>query len=214
MNDHHDNIEALLPWHVNGTLSLEEGEATQGHVANCVTCRGQLNLLGEVAWVVEQAVAPHFDTDLALARARKALHLDRKARKRRGLATLALSSRAIRWVLVAQAAALAVAATLLISQRLHVPSSPDEFHGLSTPARSVSTSRPRVRILFSEGATEGQIRTMLHEIGGRIVDGPTAIGLYTIELQQSASAPELLEPLVDALRRRPGIRFAELEVTP
>jgi hypothetical protein len=85
------------------------------------------------------------------------------------------------------------------------------FRTLATPSREVGAQAPRVRVLFSEGTTEQQIRELLHEVDGRIVDGPNDMGLYEIELRASVDGEAPLEARIAVLRARVGVRFAELE---
>jgi len=106
--------------------------------------------------------------------------------------------RPVVWALAGQLAAmvlLAAAVALGPAHRLQ-PASPTpasrvasrnaEYVTLSAPAAgaeatSVAT-RPQIRLVFAESATEKQMRHVLLSTRGRLVDGPSPLGAYTLEL--------------------------------
>jgi Putative zinc-finger len=69
------------------------------------------------------------------------------------------------------------------------------FHTLSAPATAVSSAsavpRQQIRVVFSETATERQIRDVLLQVRGRLTDGPSPLGTYTLEV---AAAPSSASP--------------------
>lgn len=52
-----------------------------------------------------------------------------------------------------------------------------------------------IRVAFAPAATEGVITTLLREAGARIVDGPSAIGLYTLAFDDDEARAAGLERL-------------------
>ena len=50
-------------------------------------------------------------------------------------------------------------------------------------------------MVFAQHATDEEIRKVVAGIGGRIADGPSGAGVYTIELLDGAVQPETLEQL-------------------
>lgn len=59
-----------------------------------------------------------------------------------------------------------------------------------------------LRIAIAEGATEAQMREVLSEANARIIDGPSAIGLYTVafaDADAKASAATLLTERTDVI---------------
>jgi len=96
--------------------------------------------------------------------------------------------------------------------------------------------RPQIRLVFSEQATEKQIREVLIKVRGRLVDGPSPLGTYTIEIpappsiatvpaapgtsdaaaarqaraaRPSDGAPDSLGIVLAYLTAQPIVRFAE-----
>jgi hypothetical protein len=116
------------------------------------------------------------------------------------------------------------------------------FHTLSAPSAGAdapsAAPRPQIRLVFSEQATERQIRDVLMKVRGRLVDGPSPLGTYTIEIpappataapasspagtSDTAASPRRLRPARPAdgapdslgivlayLTAQPIVRFAE-----
>jgi len=62
----------------------------------------------------------------------------------------------------------------------------------SLPATSATSAAPQIRVVFAEAATEKQMRKVLLATRGRLVDGPSPLGAYTLELP--APAPVAAAP--------------------
>lgn len=52
-----------------------------------------------------------------------------------------------------------------------------------------------INAVFKPGAKEMEIRTLLQQIGASIVDGPTASGLYVLEVDASANVDAIIQKL-------------------
>jgi Putative zinc-finger len=119
--------------------------------------------------------------------------------------------RPVRWALAGQLAALVLlSATLAVgparrfeSGKLAAPASERAaapagavYHTLSAPsalaasavASAAGAAAPQIRVMFAEAATEKQMREVLLSTRGRLVDGPSPLGTYTLELPAPASA--------------------------
>jgi hypothetical protein len=110
------------------------------------------------------------------------------AGRRRGVraSMLAATPVPMRWVLAGQVAAL-VALGLLAVTLAFGPARPGpRYKTLSAP--SPAAVLPQVRLIFSETATVKEIRDVLLRTGGRLVDGPSPIGAYTLELPGPVTA--------------------------
>jgi hypothetical protein len=146
----------------------------------------------------------------------------------------------VRWALAGQLAALILLAAALafgparrfqpgaaMSAAPPAPAAPAnrrpaEYVTLSAPAAasvaSPAAPRPQIRLLFVETATEKQMRDVLVRTRGRLVDGPSPAGAYTLETAPAPPAPgaSLTEAAPDSvgtilayLRSQPIVRFAE-----
>lgn len=212
--DQHERIDQLLPWFVSRTLSDAESAEVRRHAANCVACRGQLRELEELQAVVRDAPLPSLEVSPPVVERRAAAiteaqwpRLDGEPRE---------NARPLRWAWLSRAAALALMAGLLLFSGDHRREQADldeapRFRTLASQPRALSTDGPRVRVLFAESVTERHLRELLHKVGGRIVDGPSAAGLYVVALGPSQDEDLTLEDRLLTLRTDDGVRFVEIE---
>lgn len=113
---------------------------------------------------------------------------------------LLAAAASVRWTLAAQAMAIAGLAITLTITQMQRP----EFETFSTPPPAATTIG-HLRLVFAETASEKDIRTLLHSIGGTIVDGPGEIGIYTVAL----SDPATVNAALTALHRHPHVTLAQ-----
>ena len=110
-------------------------------------------------------------------------------------------------LLTLQAAAIAglsVALVQLIQKRDDAP-----YRTLSDVSQPMPSAGPTVRVVFAGDTSNDQLRDLLQPIGGTIRSGPTANGVYTIEIQQADVTAAL-----DWLRSQSDVLFAEPIGTP
>jgi hypothetical protein len=104
---------------------------------------------------------------------------------RAGAATAAAASarsRALFHTLSAPSAGAATAGTP------ETPGIPEDTGRADASDPGAAAPRPQIRLVFSEQATERQIRDVLMKVRGRLVDGPSPLGTYTIEIPAPPSA--------------------------
>jgi len=129
----------------------------------------------------------------AATEAGKAAAAGARARMR-SASLLGGTPRLVRWALVGQLAALILLATALafgparrqpaIYHTLSEPSAP----AAPLPATSAAAAAPQIRVVFVEAATAKQMREVLLSTRGHLVDGPSPLGAYTLELPAPAAA--------------------------
>ena len=206
----HQRIWELLPWYANGTLGETERRTVEEHAAQCERCREEVQAcrqLGEaVRLTATEAPTPH---PARLSRLMARLdEADGSSPGARLAGLLTATPKPVRWVLAGQLAALLLLATAWVwTPTPPPPADPAEFRTLSDSAAVATPAEtPRVRVVFTESATERQIRDVLLPIGGQLAGGPSPLGVYTVEL------PEGRDPLpvvLQHLRSRPEVSFAE-----
>jgi hypothetical protein len=217
----HRQVGELLPWYVNGTLGGREREKVEDHLAGCPACQAE-----------ERACRRMAEASLAAAEASPSPHpaqlgrlLDRiEADERAGGGRLAAlrsqfgaAPRPLRAALLAQAAVIVLLAGLG-AWRMRAPAAPPvtaapaaaTYRTLSDPATEPARGGggARLRLMFSPGATEREIRALLLGVHGEIVAGPSPMGAYTVEV------PARGEPagaVLARLRSEPQVVFAEPE---
>jgi anti-sigma factor RsiW len=158
-----DHPEDLLPWYANQTLAADERARVERHLAGCAHCRAELELLLTLRQEVKVATAEG-PGEMARARLLKAVRQSRKTTPR--------------WVPLALAASVAVIAiqgALLV--RFWQPDDRYVPLGSAQPSAAVV-----LQVRFVPTASEGDIRAMLQSVGATLVDGPSALGIYRVQI--------------------------------
>ena len=214
----HEDIEALLPWYANGTLTPNETTTVEQHLAHCAACRQELAQCQALAKAIHQEhqmedwqPAPDgFDRLLA--------QIDPMERKSASAATrrptllehlrnwLGTTPNPVRWTLGLESMAVAA---LLLMVALPGTRPLSDYETLSDAAHWPSTTGPRLRVVFADATTVKEIQNLLQEIDGGIITGPTALGVYTIALPKSEPTAHLVADVVGKLRARPQVRLVE-----
>lgn len=184
----HEELEKLLPWYVNGTLAGEELQAVEAFVEANESARTQVEFLQQVRNEVreEQAGSPGA---FGLQRLNAAIASQQADTTEASDTTNVV--KLSRWRMAAAVAGLVVMlqAGLLFNTFQQEP---------AYVPLGVDSDAQLVQVIFQEDATEGEIRSLLQEVGASISSGPGALGIYRLELelqQQDSEVDQLLERL-------------------
>ena len=211
----HEEIEALLPWYANGTLTPAETATVEQHLAQCPACRAELKQCHALATAVRdnaeswQPAPGGFDRLMAEIDRLEPKPTPAKTRSpplfQRILDWLGATPNPVRWTLALES--MAVAALLLVVALPMLRTAPD-YETLSSGAEQTTTG-PRLRVVFADSATVGEIRQLLQDIDGNIVAGPTALGVYTVALPSGEHPKQMLASALAGLRARNQVKLAE-----
>ncbi len=214
----HREMWDLLPWYVNGTLKEDERKTVDQHLKTCELCRKEAERCSQIAATVRHADATPASsasdqfarlmaevdtlTELEPAEGRGGHRL------LTGLSNLIdRMSPGVRWTLAAQGALILVLSGVLIWQVLPAPE--PAYRTLSGTGAPQTQAVMRMRLMFAADTLESQIRTLLLELDGRIVNGPSPIGAYTVEFRLSGDFSETADSLPRQIREHPGVTLAE-----
>jgi hypothetical protein len=168
----------LLPWHVNGTLSSAEAQAVERELAQSEEGRGELRLWQAVAHVVEDERLTNVADGAELGWLRLARQLD----------TAAPRPRPARWQMATAAALLAVIGAqsvfLYRGDRAHR----EEIRQLGAAPGGVRENEWRIQVRFRDGATLAEIESVLTAADARVIDGPSALGIYELAVSRARFA--------------------------
>ncbi len=206
----------LLPWYLTGTLKESERQAVDEHLATCAECRTELDHLTRLRIPMKAAFLEETAPELrVLQQVMGRIHAEGVT------AQLPLRTRpgkgpaesveqwfrrlfAPRWVP-------ALAATLLIGQLTLLLWTAGEQTAVPPGhivARGIQPASTRVVLVFQESTSEARIRATILALNGRLVDGPTADGRYTIEMPSTETRS--LDQQLQTLRQQSDvIRRAE-----
>ncbi|MDP9012465.1 MAG: zf-HC2 domain-containing protein [Pseudomonadota bacterium] len=220
MNSHqrtqprHEQISALIPWYINGTIGQVDRRKVESHLSACAACREDArderrifqkiaaeNRVGYVPGsslkrlhraldgIEAETPAPHAPPPLAAWQTRPSVPWQRSTPLR-----------------AASVALLAMAAGVFASSQWTSARSPaphSDYHTVTTPL--VHPPGEVVRAVFSPTTTLGELQVLLDECQLRIISGPTEAGVYS--LAPTSSRPVDLS--LALLRQHAAVRFAE-----
>ncbi|HUP42907.1 MAG TPA: zf-HC2 domain-containing protein [Thermoanaerobaculia bacterium] len=228
----HEEAWDLLPWFVNRTLDEGELRAVEEHLEGCGICREEVRYLGGFAETLRDEGDLAVGADAGLERVRGRLGAagagGRSAgRGRRWVAGFRRAPAPLRWALAAQLVVILGLTGLVAGPLLEGPGGSSTgaaaASGLPEPApagpfRTLSEApepdaaagdAALLRVVFAERAREREIRGALISVGGRIVDGPSPTGVYSVAVDGAAEGAAAMA----TLRSLPQVLFAERAAT-
>ena len=214
----HDEVEALLPWFVNGTLEADDRARVLHHLDECALCRNEVEALEEFR--AEYAVdGPPLDSKAAFARLAASLGAVPEPGHVRAGRVLSAAWRArwvslgrssVRWLPWAVAVQLVMIATIGVLVVLLVDRDEGDkgdralsYRTLSVP-ESASAPAGSIVVRFDPKTSEDELRRIVRAANARIVDGPTAADAYVLDVPAGDPAAA-----VQALRAQPAVVLAE-----
>jgi len=177
----------LLPWYLNGTLSPREREQLESWLVS--SPEGQSELLLWRAVQIDTRARPSADAGSELGWRRLRTQLPAPGQVRQ-------SARPWRW-----AAAASVLAILGLQSALLLRHPAEQIHRPLT-APSVALDVWHLQVQFAQSATLADLQALLSRHDATIINGPSALGIYTLSVPRAeGSAAELAaalraEPLV------------------
>lgn len=190
-------VEELLPWYVNGTLNDEERQQVESLLQSSEDARKELAILQQLSNEI-QSESPTEFSELGWKRLQKKIR-EPEQRTDPGW-----------WK-----PGLAAAATVIIALQVGI------FTNILDPendARLLSQGQPFlqephwiIQVEFSEQSTWGQLATLLDKVEGRVIDGPSSIGLIRIAVPESNLQFSSKDQVVNWLQQQPSVTHAALE---
>jgi anti-sigma factor RsiW len=178
-------MKDLIPLYVKGLLSAEEKKKVEEAFAVCPS------LLQEIEdWKKIECVYRAIET--ALPQPSPALY----TKIRQGIAP-ASNPGLLQRIMPSPGisfAMLAVQFFIIITLGVTLLQQKQSYTTMSAPAVSTEDIA-KINVVFNDEVTEAEIRELLLEISGRIVDGPHRSGLYIVELRSYPEAGSALEVL-------------------
>lgn len=213
----HQEVQELLPWFVNGTLSDTEAARVAAHVRDCADCARELAQCRVMAEGVKeisdntintwQPSAKHFanlmrQVDVASARTPTRSVL---AQLKGWFAWLDVTPNPARWALGLQGALVLMLAVVWLVEPAQQPG----YQTMSSAAPQAAADQTTIKIVFADDITEKELRGLLHAVAAEIVAGPSTIGVYTLRMSNSGTPDQTPQTML-ALRAHPKVRLAEL----
>jgi len=212
MNDHidneHEEIESLLPWYVNGTLSAEDHQRVKRYIAAHPEMESQLAALrdDQISDISANEII-HSDSETALQRLMNSIESEKPEMRRRTKSTNTIMSQVEVWVrslsptgltlaAVTGAIVIIVQAGLLTMLLWYLPEGETVYR---TASGGQESTEIKALVQFNKDAKLEDISRFLSKHQVQILAGPKPGGFYTIGFSADAvektSRLELLNKL-------------------
>ena len=215
----HQEIIELLPWYANQTLEDDERKLVEMHLADCRDCAKEVESLKAMQKTVVEvgdsgpALSP-FALNRALAEIEDYERTRTTTVKAASVATREKKGFWARWWQPTPVFARALIAAQIVlvlalgSVTLYQYSHPNIIFKTSSGGVDDKTST-RITVGFNDGTTEQEIRQTILGIEGQIVEGPSALGLYTIQVPIPRERTAEIDKVLQTLRQNTKVvRFA------
>lgn len=183
--------EELLAFLANGTIDDHDRAELERALAADEALRAERDFVARLRLGVKAASEAPDPGELPLRRALKRIERE-EARDRR-------PSRWWRAAAIAAGVAVVIQSGVIVRQLYAPPAGGPALLGEERPAEG----RAVLQVVFAPEAREGEIRALLREVHGEIVDGPSAAGVYRVALDDVAPADAVaLEQAIGRLAAR------------
>lgn len=195
-NNPHDEVQELLPWLVNGTLSPEESRTVDAHLGDCAECRADLDAERQLA-----AAVSALPLNAADGWERMEQRLDRQPssdfQPRQNFWRRRIP---IGWAIASPLAAGAAVGLIFVNVTPTQPIEP-QYRALG----SAAVAQPaNLVVQFAPATRVSDMQQALASADARLVDGPTATGAYLLRVDRQKRELALAE-----LRDNQAVAVAE-----
>jgi hypothetical protein len=178
-------IEALLPFYVNGTLEGEELIAVQAAIEANPDLTQQVKALGHIRERMQAEDVGVSPSDMGFARLSQAIAVPVPAN----------TSFAPTWWRTGMIAACAALVAFGAALQLPRSTGPAPLHEPVYEQASTAQDAPRLQIAFLPQVSMEEVGGMLKELNLSIVAGPSALGFYELAGQNEAALTKALSVL-------------------
>ncbi|GEM_PF-4371166 len=209
----HEQINLLLPWYANGTLTKSEKRQIQAHLQHCAMCRKTLEQLGHLSQAIQEAPDLALSPKIAMNRFWRQVEAeDNKSARSSG------KPRRLQWIgaFFGSPATAALAFSLifiplimLLMAQWQISNREDaQFRTLSSPSPSPYQAND-IRLIFSTEIDRSHLKHLLQPLASdfQIIEGGAMAGhsAFVVRFENPGNSAKLL----DGLRNLPQIIFAE-----
>ncbi|MEL6376001.1 MAG: hypothetical protein AAFQ04_02240 [Pseudomonadota bacterium] len=185
-----EEVEALLVFLANGSLEGEEREAVEAAVDADPDLQAQLQALKAMRESMQKEAEVQSPGEFGLAR----LLRDIEAETMTAPPAANIPAPPRFWKIAAM-----VVFGLFIAQTAYLGLSDGSGFELAGEEESIGVG-PTLVVAFNPDATEAQIRALMLELDLMIIDGPSALGLYTLAATDEAARTAALSALKQRTR--------------
>jgi hypothetical protein len=234
----HGAVIALLPWYANGSLRHSERLKVRAHLESCAQCRNELAEFQQLQSHWQHLALGEAQVEAGLAQLMD--RIDRSEHAEAEAAAPGVSSQASgsvkcpagglrngsglgEWLggllrfpkpMLALASVAGAMLLALVTARPDLWSQHEAYRTLGLPSASDGRGFRDLQIVFAPSANVQQVMELIRSINGRIVDGPTQPGVFTVRLNGPGDPERDISSAVRRLRDNPLIILVEPLVPP
>ena len=215
-NSEHQKVWNLLPWYINHSLDPAEQDIVKNHVKTCVTCRIELNQQQQVVENMRQADLLQQMSRASFAQLKKrieeqpklyALAKYHEPKKEQKLFSPRLLT-FVRYTALA-ASLLLLALPFMLDSQIDKPELKGDYRTLANSIKGEQRNN-MIRIVFANQSNPEQIQTILRNVSGHIVKGPSENGIYEVQIGNQQTNSQEVKDVILQLRKNTHVIFAEL----
>jgi hypothetical protein len=199
LSGEHEEVFALFPWYLNGTLAETDRRKVDEHTGICAACRDQLAREREIYRAMSAESSLEF---IPASFSRLQARLDALSAEKAALPEASLPRSARRHGMLGRLAAASIA-VLALGSLSQIRTVPSEYHTVTTAAPRATDEV--IRAVFSPAITLVELQAILDEAKLRIISGPTEAGVYSL----AANSDRPVAVSLSLLRQHASVRFAE-----
>lgn len=201
-------LEQLLPFYVNGTLSAEEAGLVEARLEESEALRHERAYLQALRQRIQDMPEDEAPGEMGLQRLKREIRDAGDDAQTAPASNDNVAGVSTWWKPLAVAACVA----LVVLSGLNITGyfGPSEEGGLQTASSGGSLNGPVLQIFFAATAREADIRQLLHDNSLNIIGGPSAAGFYRIEFK-SKTSPEQAMQMIAKLKATSVVEDIEKE---
>ncbi|GGB97103.1 hypothetical protein GCM10011352_24060 [Marinobacterium zhoushanense] len=197
-SNHDENLMALLPWYVNGTLTEDERQAVEALLQRSAEARATLETLQTLQTDIKAELQEPVPGDLGWKRLQKSIHSQPtpipKTQRDRPI-----------WNRFLAAAAVLIIA-LQVGLLLKTPTDTTPQLLGTKPGTEQLQDAQLYRLVIAPDARWSEVEALLLELNAQLVDGPSAVGVVSVAIKAPA---DQAETVLEQLNSHPAIEHAQ-----
>ncbi|MGD2118640.1 MAG: hypothetical protein PVG66_09785 [Chromatiales bacterium] len=206
MNEQHPDksLEELLPWYVNNTLSDSEREQVEQFLQRSPEAQQEVERLKTLQQRVRQNQETFEGTELGWRRLQRDIRKQAQPSGQRFWST-----RMKQFAAVAATIVIGVQTALLYDQQNKLEQATRLLSGSSGSQSATAANQLVFRLKFRPDSQWQKVNELVDAIGGRIIDGPGALGLLTVSVAAEPDQAEQQRRLLDQLQQHPLVEHVQ-----
>jgi hypothetical protein len=214
----------LLPWWVNGTLSSDQANDVERHLAECPACTAEADVQRALQLKLRDSDPVSIAPQSAWQKMAERLDGEDEALARGHFKSRPKAVGAWPWAVAAQTLLIAGLTTVIWRQANTPTSSPDfsatQSEAMLQPRYETLTSTPdaitaseSMRVVFRRDVAVAEVNALLRQLPAQIVAGPSEAGVYTLAVPvanpNTADKKKVAADLLARVRADTRVLFAE-----